>query len=101
MIYCYLLVSLNPDFLNHSYVGITKDLQKRLDKHNGILSGGAKHTRSKRPWKILCYIEGFETYGNALSIESQIKKNIGYEKRKIYMENYTKNNKNTKYITYF
>ena len=50
---CYLLISENEKFLNHSYIGITNDLEKQLKKHNGLLSGGAKHTCSKRPY--FCY----------------------------------------------
>lgn len=40
------------------YTGITTDIQRRLRQHNGqMVRGGAKCTRSGRPW-ILRYTEG-------------------------------------------
>lgn len=36
------------------YVGITTDLSRRIDEHNGIKKGGARYTRAKRPVS-LCY----------------------------------------------
>jgi predicted GIY-YIG superfamily endonuclease len=44
----YLLASLG----GRSYVGITRDLSRRLAQHNGELRGGAKATRAGRPWQI-------------------------------------------------
>ena len=35
------------------YCGVTTDLLRRLDQHNGILPGGAKYTRTRRPVKII------------------------------------------------
>ena len=34
------------------YCGITTDLDHRLAAHNGLLPGGAKYTRSRRPVKL-------------------------------------------------
>jgi len=31
------------------YCGITRDVARRLDEHNGVMPGGAKYTRSRRP----------------------------------------------------
>ena len=31
------------------YTGWTKDLDKRLEAHNGQIPGGAKYTRTRRP----------------------------------------------------
>jgi predicted GIY-YIG superfamily endonuclease len=53
---CYLLIS---ETSNQTYVGITNNLERRIKQHNGHLSGGAKYTRSGRPWKIYGYVEGF------------------------------------------
>ena len=42
---------------NCSYAGVTPDLERRIKKHNGELSGGAKYTRSRGPnWSYVCTI---------------------------------------------
>jgi putative endonuclease len=40
-------------FDNTYYCGITTNLQRRLNQHNGVKSGGAKYTRSRRPCKLI------------------------------------------------
>lgn len=35
-----------------SYVGITTELERRLEQHNGERPGGAKSTRAGRPWAL-------------------------------------------------
>ena len=35
------------------YVGITTDLQRRLQEHNGMIPGGARYTRSRRPVRLV------------------------------------------------
>ncbi len=49
------LVSCNDNSL---YCGITTNIERRLKQHNGLLSGGAKYTRNKRPvtlcMSVLC-----------------------------------------------
>ena len=35
------------------YTGITTDLRRRLDEHNGKRPGGARYTRSRRPVTLL------------------------------------------------
>lgn len=90
--YCYLLISENEKYLNHAYTGITTDLDRRLRQHNGEISGGGKHTRSKRPYKILCYVTGFQTKGEALKCEIAIKKYSGYINRKNNMKQFAKDN---------
>ena len=45
-----------------TYIGITKNINRRLDQHNGRLAGGAKSTRSKSngaDWQILYLVTGF------------------------------------------
>ena len=37
------------------YTGITTDLERRLEQHNGIRAGGARYTRSRRPVKLMWY----------------------------------------------
>jgi predicted GIY-YIG superfamily endonuclease len=53
-----------------TYAGVSPDPIKRLRKHNGELSGGAKYTLSKGPgWEHVCLISGFQTKIQALQFE--------------------------------
>ena len=40
------------------YVGVTTDLDRRLQQHNGQLAGGARYTKARRPvalvWSDAC-----------------------------------------------
>lgn len=42
------------------YTGKTHDLTKRMKQHNGLLAGGAKYTRDRKP-VVLVYYEEYET----------------------------------------
>ena len=68
---CYVLWSCSR---NKTYIGITNKFKNRLRKHNGIIKGGAKATRSGRPWILLFYIGFFSSKGPSLSVESFLKK---------------------------
>ncbi len=35
------------------YTGIARDLERRLSQHNGLLAGGPKYTRGRRPVELL------------------------------------------------
>ncbi|MDR1776531.1 MAG: GIY-YIG nuclease family protein [Desulfovibrio sp.] len=35
------------------YCGAATDMARRLEQHNGLLPGGAKYTRTRRPVKLL------------------------------------------------
>ncbi|MDR3175701.1 MAG: GIY-YIG nuclease family protein [Desulfovibrio sp.] len=35
------------------YCGITTDIARRLKQHDGLLPGGAKYTRTRRPVRLL------------------------------------------------
>lgn len=70
---CYILRSLDMNYPNYTYIGITNNHERRLRQHNGELFGGAKYTRSKRPYKIYCMITGFKTKSEALKYEYRIK----------------------------
>lgn len=35
------------------YCGVTTDLDRRLAQHNGLLPGGARYTRGRRPVRLL------------------------------------------------
>ncbi len=39
------------------YCGITTDVRRRLDQHNGLKPGGARYTRSRRPVRLEMYAE--------------------------------------------
>jgi len=52
-----------------TYIGTTNDLQRRLRQHNGEISGGAKSTRGRGPWKIGFVISGFMDRKHALQFE--------------------------------
>ena len=65
-----------------TYAGVSPDPERRLRKHNGELSGGAKYTRSKGPgWKHVCLVSGFQTKIQALQFEWAVKheapRNVG------------------------
>ncbi len=69
--FVYVLVSI---WGARTYVGVSNDVRRRLDQHNGRLSGGAKSTRQGRPWRLGCTYGPFETQGDALRWEHQLKK---------------------------
>ena len=57
-----------------TYAGVSPDPVKRLRKHNGELSGGAKYTHSKGPgWTHVCLVHGFQTKNQALQFEWAVK----------------------------
>lgn len=35
------------------YIGVARDLERRLEQHNGDRPGGARYTRSRRPVRLL------------------------------------------------
>lgn len=70
--YCYFLIS-NDN--RRTYIGVSNNIHKRLRKHNGELTGGAKATRSGRPWRHICSISGF-TKINSLRFEWRVKRSL-------------------------
>lgn len=52
-----------------TYIGFTGDVTRRIRQHNGELKGGAKSTRRGRPWRVVCFVEGFDTISEAMSYE--------------------------------
>ena len=60
-----------------TYVGYTKDLIKRLDKHNN--NKGAKYTKGNK-WKII-YKKKFKSKSKAMSFEYILKKNTKERKK--------------------
>ena len=54
------------------YCGIAKDLARRLSEHNGVLPGGARYTRGRRP-VVLLASKTCSGKGEALKLERVIK----------------------------
>lgn len=54
------------------YTGYTTNIEERLNKHNGLIPGGAKYTAGRRPVKLV-YIERFASKSLAMKRESFIK----------------------------
>ena len=73
----YVLVSKSS---GQTYVGITTDLERRVDQHNGRLPGGARTTARGRPWSVARIVGHFETRGEAQSIEARTKKLRGLDR---------------------
>ena len=73
MIKCkYHVYLLKSESSRKTYVGYSIDPFQRLRKHNGEIKGGAKATRSGRPWRLIMYITGFEFERTALQYEWRI-----------------------------
>ena len=58
--YCYLIMAENK-----TYIGITNNLEQRLRKHNGEITGGAKSTRCCKNWSYHTVLSGFSDKSNA------------------------------------
>ena len=67
------------------YCGVTSDLERRLAMHNGLLAGGAKYTRGRRPVRLAACQEGL-TRGEALRLEAKVKKKPRSEKLAALLE---------------
>ena len=68
--YVYMLKSIKIGF-KKTYVGYTKDIKSRLNKHNN--NKGARSTKGHK-W-ILIYKKRFKTKSEAMSFEYKLKKN--------------------------
>jgi putative endonuclease len=64
---------------NSLYTGITTDVNKRLNQHNGIDKNGAKYTRGRQP-VILVYQESSVSRSTASKREIAIKRLKKYQK---------------------
>ncbi|PLW84147.1 endonuclease [Kineobactrum sediminis] len=42
------------------YTGVTVNLQRRLAQHNGIVAGGPRYTRGRRPVQLLWCEEAYD-----------------------------------------
>jgi len=71
---CYMLGSATG---RRTYTGATTDPERRLSQHNGERSGGAKATRTGRPWRLLLTVTGFRSKQEALCFEWRLKHRPG------------------------
>lgn len=60
-----------------TYVGTTRDAERRLRQHNGLEGGGARRTRSGRPWLCARLHGPFADRGAAQVLEARIKRARG------------------------
>ncbi|NFA59544.1 GIY-YIG nuclease family protein [Clostridium sporogenes] len=63
------------------YTGWTTDIERRVNQHNK--GEGAKYTRARRP-VVLKYFEEFDTNGEAMKRECEIKKLSRQDKIKLF-----------------
>ena len=68
---------------NSFYCGITTDLVRRLKQHNGVISGGAKYTRGRRPCRYV-YTEKAADRSAASKLEYYFKK-LSRKKKEEYI----------------
>jgi len=64
------------------YTGVTTDISRRLDQHNGIIKNGAKYTRNRQP-VTLVYQETSNSRSDACKREYAIKDLSRFEKERL------------------
>jgi putative endonuclease len=69
---------------NSLYTGITLDVDKRLDQHNGIDKNGAKYTKARRPVQLV-YQETSHSRSEACKREYAIKSLCKSEKESLIL----------------
>ena len=71
MYYVYILKSQKD---KTRYIGVTTDLERRLQEHN---SGSVQYSRSKRPYRLVWYCV-FTSKQKAYNFEQYLKSSSGY-----------------------
>ena len=61
------------------YAGIATDVRRRVQQHNGELSGGARYTRGRRPVQLV-WQDACASRSEALQREAEIKNLTRLEK---------------------
>ncbi len=74
--YVYVLLSAT----GRTYVGVAVDVERRLRQHNGGLAGGARTTRSGRPWRVGRVVGPLPSRGRAQAVEHLLKRRRGQER---------------------
>ena len=69
--FVYVLIARNKSGRTRTYVGWTLDLDRRLEEHNGVATGGAKFTRGQ-VWSLV-YAEKYRTRRKAMAREYALK----------------------------
>jgi putative endonuclease len=64
------------------YIGKTHDLDHRIKQHNGLLRGGAKYTRARKPVKLV-YSEQYKTNQLACNREAYLKQLTRQQKEEL------------------
>src|SRR5947209_1982486 len=67
------------------YTGMTWNVRKRIRRHNGLLWGGGKYTKSRRP-VFLVHVEKYNTRQEAHKRELEIKNFSREQKTKLIEE---------------
>lgn len=67
--FVYVLLSVR----GRTYVGISREPERRLSQHNGQRRGGARATRAGRPWSLEAVHGPYRTRGRALRVEARLK----------------------------
>lgn len=62
------------------YTGITNDLEKRLQQHNGERWGGARYTRGRGPVEFV-YLEKYKNRSEASKREYYIKHSLNHQQK--------------------
>jgi len=70
------------------YTGITTDLKRRIDEHNGKYEGGAKYTAGRRPVELI-YSQKFNNRSEAGKEEWRIK-SMKRKQKEALIKNYGK-----------
>ena len=60
-----------------TYVGVARDVARRLDQHNGLVPGGARRTRMGRPWTVAAVAGPFPDRAAAQRSEHALKRRRG------------------------
>ncbi|GJM23093.1 MAG: hypothetical protein DHS20C15_30080 [Planctomycetota bacterium] len=75
--FVYVLVS---ESVGATYVGVTKDLERRVAQHNGELAGGARNTTRGRPWTLAAQWGPWPERGEAQVAEATLKRRRGLDR---------------------
>ena len=76
----WMLYLLRSEAEERTYVGVTIDVERRLQQHNGALPGGAKATRRGRPWSIFRILGTYPNRSEAQQAEAAFKRLNGAER---------------------